>query len=201
MRPDAHMRKHSHAIVISVEKDAIKTQRFAVVLTVDHGSSLVAAFGITLRAMSVRQSALFFSGLLAACAPAADTAQHTDASTAMRPSDSTASRPSQGSISRPASLSQEDRTLLRPSEIPPAVRVACDSASAITREALALAVKREEGSYFDSSRETPRTGCRLTGKGSFKTVPDPAGPVDALHNSFIRHGWRHDLRYGADGPD
>jgi hypothetical protein len=142
-----------------------------------------------------------FFGLLVACAPAADRAQRTDASVAMRPSDSTANRPSPDSISRQATLSHEDPTLLRPGEIPPAVRVACDSASAITRDALALAVHREEGNYFDSSRETPRTGCRLTGKGSFKTVPDQSGPVDALHNSFVRHGWRHDLRYGADGPD
>jgi len=151
--------------------------------------------------MSAHQNVMPFFGLLVACAPAADRAQRTDASVAMRPSDSTANRPSPDSISRQATLSHEDPTLLRPGEIPPAVRVACDSASAITRDALALAVHREEGNYFDSSRETPRTGCRLTGKGSFKTVPDQSGPVDALHNSFVRHGWRHDLRYGADGPD
>ena len=24
---------------------------------------------------------------------------------------------------------------------------------------------------------------------------------DALGGSFARHGWRQDLRYGADGPD
>jgi hypothetical protein len=151
--------------------------------------------------MSARQIVLLFFGLLVACAPAADRAQRADASGMVRPPDSSANRPKQDSISRLASVSHEDRTLLHPGAIPPAVHVACDSATVITREALALTVHREEGSYFDSSRETPRTGCRLTGKGSFKTVPDQSGPVDALHNSFIRHRWRHDLRYGADGPD
>jgi len=165
----------------------------------DHGSPLVAELRITLRTMSALQNVLLFFGLLVACAPAAERAQRADASAVARPSDSSANRPKQDSISPLASVSHEDRTLLHPGAIPPAVRVACDSAMVITREALALTVHREEGSYFDSSRETPRTGCRLTGKGSF--VPDQSGPVDALHNTFIRHGWRHDLRYGADGPD
>jgi hypothetical protein len=81
------------------------------------------------------------------------------------------------------------------------VHQACDSAAAIAREALRLDLKREEGSYVDSRVETPRLGCRLTGRGAFAAIPDSAGPVDAMDVAFKRHGWRNDLRYGADGPD
>ncbi len=68
-------------------------------------------------------------------------------------------------------------------------------------QVLALDVRREDGSYFDSARETSRIGCRLTAQGSFATLGDSVGPVDAVSRAFERHGWRADLRYMADGPD
>lgn len=148
-----------------------------------------------------RRTPLLFLGLLVACGPAPDRAQRADAGGSLRPSDSSANRATQDSVQRHASTSQEDRSLLRPAEIPPAVRVTCDSAAAITREALALAVHREEGNFFDRSWGTPRTGCRLVAKGLFKELRNEAGPVAALDTSFVHHGWRQDLRYGADGPD
>jgi hypothetical protein len=69
------------------------------------------------------------------------------------------------------------------------------------REALALDVRREEGSYFDSFQEKPHIGCRLTGQGSFATLRNSSGPVEAVDEAFKKHGWRSDLRYMADGPD
>ena len=116
---------------------------------------------------------------------------------------SSASTPSikADSISSQASAARGDHSLVRSGAIPSAVRVACDSASIITRETLSITPRREEGDYFDTPRETPRAGCRLFVKGSFKALPNEAGPVDALWASFKRHGWRNDLSYGADGPD
>lgn len=81
------------------------------------------------------------------------------------------------------------------------MRATCDSAAVIVRKVLALDVRREDGSYFDSARETPRIGCRLTALGSFATFGDSLGPVDAVAEALKKRGWRADLRYMADGPD
>ena len=136
-----------------------------------------------------------------ACVPPGERARRNDTGASARLSDSLATRANPDSLSRQFSASDADRSLVHPGGIPPAVRAACDSALVITHESLGLPVRRDEGIFFDSSRDTPRNGCRLTGNGSFKTISNQSGPVDALHNSFVRHGWRHDLRWGADGPD
>jgi len=101
----------------------------------------------------------------------------------------------------PDSSSPGSHTLVQPTELSAAVRATCDSATVLVREALALEIRREEGSYFDSFSGKPRVGCRLTGQGSFSSLPNSAGPVDLVGEAFKRHGWRSDLRYGADGPD
>jgi len=119
----------------------------------------------------------------------------------MRSRDSALSRASRDSISLQASRPHDDRSRVHAGAIPDAVRPICDSAEAITVQALALAIHREEGNFLDTSRETPRAGCRLTVTGSFKTLRNEAGPVAALQESFARHRWRQDLRHGADGPD
>ena len=95
----------------------------------------------------------------------------------------------------------ESRDLVRPADLSPAMRATCDSAAVIVRKVLALDVRREDGSYFDSARETPRIGCRLTALGSFATFGDSLGPVDAVAEALKKRGWRADLRYMADGPD
>jgi hypothetical protein len=105
------------------------------------------------------------------------------------------------SVSLPDSSSPESHALVQPAELSAALRATCDSATAIVREALALDIGREEGRYFDSFSEKPHLGCRLTGQGSFSTLPNSAGPVDLVGAAFRHHGWRSDLRYDADGPD
>jgi hypothetical protein len=144
---------------------------------------------------------LILLGLLIGCAPAAERAQHIDPSAAVVPSSSSTVSANRDSISPQVSASPDDHSLVRPGAIPSAVRIACDSASIITREALAIAPHREEGDYFDTRRETPRTGCRLVVIGSFKALPNESGPVDNLWATFKRHGWRHDISFSADGPD
>lgn len=93
-------------------------------------------------------------------------------------------------------------SLVRPASIPPAVSAACDSAVGIVRAELSLTADRKEGDFHDTPRGTPRTGCRLSAQGSFKSLSQKnSGPVDILQAAFIRHGWRPDLRHSADGPD
>jgi hypothetical protein len=101
----------------------------------------------------------------------------------------------------PDSSARDSHALVQPAELPPGVRATCDSATVIVRAALALDIRRGEGRYFDSFGDKPRIGCRLTGQGSFSTLPNSSGPVDLVGEAFKRHGWRADLRYGADGPD
>ena len=91
--------------------------------------------------------------------------------------------------------------LVQPAVLPAPVGATCDTAAALVHEALALEVKREDGSFFDSFHEVQRVGCRLTAEGSFATLRDSGGPVGAVQKAFIRRGWRSDLRYVADGPD
>jgi hypothetical protein len=117
-------------------------------------------------------------------------------------------RPDAGMPSRPVdsvvvsdSSARGSHALVQPADLPPGMRAACDSATVLVRKALALEIRREEGRYFDSFGDTPRVGCRLTGRGSFSTLRDSAGPVDLVGEAFRQHGWRPDLRYGADGPD
>jgi len=105
------------------------------------------------------------------------------------------------SVSLPDSLARASHALVRPAELPAAVRATCDSATVIVREALPLDIRREEGRYFDSFGDKSRVGCRLTGQGSFSALPTSSGPVDLVGEAFRKHGWRPDLRYGADGPD
>jgi hypothetical protein len=92
-------------------------------------------------------------------------------------------------------------SLVRPASITPVVSAACDSAAAIVRAALSLVTDRKDGDYHDTPRGAPRTGCRLTAKGSFRALAKEGGPVDVMHAAFIRRGWRPDLRHSADGPD
>jgi hypothetical protein len=117
-----------------------------------------------------------------------------------RPDAGVSSRPVD-SVSLPDSSARGSHALVQPAELPPGVRAACDSAAVIVRKALPLDIRREVGRYFDSFGDKRRIGCRLTGGGSFSTLPDSAGPVDAVGGAFKQHGWRPDLRYGADGPD
>jgi hypothetical protein len=91
--------------------------------------------------------------------------------------------------------------LVQPQALSGALRETCDSAAALMRQALRLDVGREDGSYRDSFRDSPRVGCRLTARGSFATLSDSSGPVGAIESRFARRGWRSDLRYMADGPD
>ncbi len=145
-----------------------------------------------------RHLLIFLFGLATGCAQSVDRTQHGDAEAVVRPPDSSATRITQAASSTRIS---EDLSVVRSSDIPPAVRLACDSAQGIAREALEISTRREEGNYFDTPRGTPRVGCRLTAKASFKSVPHQAGPVAAIDTAFVRHHWRHDLRYSADGPD
>ena len=115
--------------------------------------------------------------------------------------DAGVSSPPVNSVSRPDSSGPGAHALVQPAELPPGVRAACDSAAVIVRKALPLDIRREDGRYFDSFGDKPHIGCRLTGGGSFSTLRDSAGPVDAVGGAFKQHGWRPDLRYGADGPD
>jgi len=125
-----------------------------------------------------------------------------DAAVPSRPGDSATVTPvAHDSVSRPDSSGLGSHALVRPAELPAAVRTTCDSANVIVRGALALDIRREEGRYFDSFSGKPRIGCRLTGQGSFSTLPNSSEPVGLLGKVFSQHGWRSDLRYGADGPD
>lgn len=105
------------------------------------------------------------------------------------------------SASRPDSSAQGSHTRVQPTVLPAGIRATCDSAIVIVRQALALDIRREEGRYFDSSRDTQRVGCRLTGHGSFSALPKSSEPVGLVSEGFKQHGWRSDLRYEADGPD
>jgi hypothetical protein len=91
--------------------------------------------------------------------------------------------------------------LVQPAELPTTLHATCDSAIVIARKALALDIRREEGRYFDSFGDTPRIGCRLTGQGSFRALPNSSEPVGLLSEAFKQHGWKPDLRFSADGPD
>jgi hypothetical protein len=125
-----------------------------------------------------------------------------DAGAPSRPTDSAKPTPlAHDAVSLPDSSPPGSQALVRPAELSAAVRTTCDSATIIVRAALALEIRREDGRYFDSFSGKPRIGCRLTGQGSFSTLRDSAGPVDLVGEAFGRHGWRSDLRYGADGPD
>ncbi|MFL5517547.1 MAG: hypothetical protein ACJ8DJ_15430 [Gemmatimonadales bacterium] len=94
-----------------------------------------------------------------------------------------------------------NRELVQPAVLPARLRAACDTAAGLVHEALALEPKREDGSFFDSFKAVQRVGCRLSAEGSFATLRDSAGPVEAVEKAFTRRGWRPDLRYMADGPD
>jgi hypothetical protein len=85
--------------------------------------------------------------------------------------------------------------------VPPAVVAVCDSASVVVREALGLAVRREDGSFHDTHHGIPRVGCRVTADASVETPGHSHDPVGDLEKSFARRGWHFDLRYSADGPD
>jgi len=125
-----------------------------------------------------------------------------DAGVPSRPGDSAKVTPlAHDAVPPPDSSSPGSQALVQPTELSAAVRATCDSATVLVREALALEIRREEGSYFDSFSGKPRIGCRLTGQGSFGTLWNSAGPVELLGTAFRQHGWRSDLRYGADGPD
>ena len=136
-----------------------------------------------------------------ACSPAAERAPVAEPSAARPVSAKPGKQGTATLTSTRAALASVDRSTVGPAEIPSLVRAACDSAQTIMGEALALTARREEGSYFDTSRGTPRVGCRLTASGTFKALANQAGPVAALDSSFVRHRWRGDLRYSADGPD
>jgi hypothetical protein len=139
--------------------------------------------------------------LLAACRPAQDRAQYSEASLVVFAADSSTKNARQDSILTAAMTSHADPSLVRPAEPPPSVEATCDSASSIMRVALALAVHRADGPYRDSFHQTPRVGCRLTANGSFKGRERSGDPVGALVTGFADRGWRSDIRYSADGPD
>src|SRR6266513_1349915 len=141
-----------------------------------------------------RHLLIILFGLAAGCAQSVDRTQQAAAEAVVSPPDSSATRITQAAS--PTQIS-EDLSVVRPSDIPPAVRLACDSAQTIVREALEISARREEGNYFDTPRGTSRVGCRLAAKGSIKSVPNQAGPVAAIDTAFARHHWRHDLRYSA----
>ena len=113
------------------------------------------------------------------------------------PADSTV--PAAPTDSFPASSSAND--LVRPGVLPTIVSATCDSALTLVHEALALDVRREDGDFSDSFKGARRLGCRLTAEGSFATLKDPTGPVEAVEKAFTRRGWKGDLRYMADGPN
>ena len=150
--------------------------------------------------ISTRISPYVWLAIAAACAPAEQKTKSSIATpSGPRATDST------GAPFRPNVLSAAttaDDSLVRPASVTPVVRAACDSAAAIVRATLSLATDRKEGDYHDTPRGAPHTGCRLTAHGSFKALPEKSsGPVDIVYAAFIRHGWRPDLRYSADGPD
>lgn len=136
--------------------------------------------GATMSAMSQsrpqRLPALLVS-LIMACTPAPDSARRpaTVASVATpAPIAAALSVPSAGpaspdSVPPPASVPRGDASLFRPGDIPREVRATCDSAVTMTRAAIGLTMRREEGDYFDHVHGMSRTGCRLTATGSSPT--------------------------------
>jgi hypothetical protein len=141
------------------------------------------------------------AALLSGCTPTPDKLPRTPAVTIPVASSSSARTTTPDSLSLVKPAFSTDRSPVRAGEITAAVRTACDSASLILHETLALTARREEGDFLDTPREIPRTGCRLSATGPFKALPNEVEPIDALGESFARHGWRQDLRYGGDGPD
>src|SRR3954465_2687434 len=92
-------------------------------------------------------------------------------------SKSSVQRPPADSTTPPAPpaaspAASSNRQLVQPAALPASVRATCDTAAALVHEAFALQIKRENGSYFDSFKEVPRVGCRLSAEGSFATLRD-----------------------------
>lgn len=115
--------------------------------------------------------------------------------------DSVARQPAIATQQGAAAAIEPELSSLTTGTIQPAESVACDSAVVLVRTTLALAVRRQDGSFTDSFDGKPRVGCRLTATGSFAALGDRTGPVDELLRAFERRHWSMDLRYQADGPD
>jgi hypothetical protein len=140
---------------------------------------------------------------LAGCRPTADAKhQQQQGVPVAHAVDSTATRAAPDSIrTATAPPRSVNDTLVHPMAVPAPVGAACESASSMMREALGLAVRREDGAYQDSFRHTARVGCRLSANATAQTAGIAKDPVGTLQQTFARRGWRFDQRYGADGPD
>ena len=150
--------------------------------------------------ISTRISRQLLLAIAVACAPAEQKAKSPIATPSVARTTDSSVTPIQATTLSAAGAGND--SLVRPAAIPPAVSAACDSAAGIVRVELSLKTDRRDGDFHDTPRGTPRTGCRLRAQGSFKALGEKSsGPVDIVYNSFIRHGWRPDLRYSADGPD